>query len=323
MDWSELFKTDLGNRFYAIPAALAIPREVEEQLGRHIASHGFRVVLSGFGGDEVLGGVPTPIPELANILAKARVLSFARRLKLWALSTRKPLFQLLLEVLTAFLPTRLSSYPASSLQAHWLANNFAKRYRSAFCGYSKRLTLFGSRPSFLENLNALQSLRRQIGCIPSPSSPPYEKRYPYLDRDLLEFIYAIPREQLIRPGERRSLMKRGLAGIVPHGVLDRKRKSSISRAPHLAIAEGWDSLVRMSEKPFTGSLGIVDKPGLVEALEKARRGDGVAMIPLMRTILLEMWLAHLSGLELLGDGNGSTVEQNRRQTAADKASACA
>jgi asparagine synthase (glutamine-hydrolysing) len=319
MDWSGLFKVDPGGRFYAIPAALAMPRRIDEQLGRHIVSQGFRVVLSGFGGDEVLGGVPTPIPELANLLAEARVLSFARRLKLWALSSRKPLLQLLFEVLTAFLPNNRFSDPANSLQAHWFTKTFVRRYRSAFRGYSKRLTLFGPRPSFLENINALQSLRRQIGCFPSPTSPPYEKRYPYLDRDLLEFIYAIPREQLIRPGERRSLMKRALARVVPQGVLHRKRKSSISKAPHMAIAEGWDCLVRMSEQPVIASLGIVDKPRLVEALEKAKRGDGVAMVPLMRTILLEMWLAHLSCMELLGDGDRPPVEQS--QDAGDRATA--
>ena len=32
-----------------------------------------------------------------------------------------------------------------------------------------------------------------------PFEPPYEKRYPYLDRSLLEFMFAIPREQLVRP----------------------------------------------------------------------------------------------------------------------------
>ena len=30
-----------------------------------------------------------------------------------------------------------------------------------------------------------------------------------------EFMYAIPREQLVRPGQRRSLMRRALAGVVP------------------------------------------------------------------------------------------------------------
>jgi asparagine synthase (glutamine-hydrolysing) len=38
-----------------------------------LASQGNRVVLSGTGGDEVLGGVPTPVPELADLLASGQL----------------------------------------------------------------------------------------------------------------------------------------------------------------------------------------------------------------------------------------------------------
>ena len=75
------------------------------------------------------------------------MLSFARRLKVWALSSRKPLFHLLFEVLTAFLPNTRFSGPANSLQAHWLTKKFARRYRSAFCGYSKTNSI--RAPTFL------------------------------------------------------------------------------------------------------------------------------------------------------------------------------
>ena len=59
-----------------------------------------------------------------------------------------------------------------------------------------------------------------------------EVRYPYLDRDFLEFMYAIPREQIVRVGQRRSLMKRALVGIVPDELLNRKRKASFHQEPN-------------------------------------------------------------------------------------------
>ena len=52
-------------------------------------------------------------------------------------------------------------------------------------------------------------------------------RYPYYDRDFLEFMYAIPREQIVRVGQRRSLMKRALVGIVPDEILNRKKKETV------------------------------------------------------------------------------------------------
>src|SRR5207253_8976270 len=42
--------------------------------------------------------------------------------------------------------------------------------------------------------------------------------------DLLEFVYAIPREKIVRVGMRRALMRRALVGIVPDELLNRKRK---------------------------------------------------------------------------------------------------
>jgi asparagine synthetase B (glutamine-hydrolysing) len=66
-------------------------------------------------------------------------------------------------------------------------------------------------------------------------------RYPFLDKDLVNYLFSIPREQILRPGRRRSLMRRALANIVPHEVLERRRKAYQLRAPHRRIpdAECW------------------------------------------------------------------------------------
>jgi asparagine synthase (glutamine-hydrolysing) len=126
------------------------------------------------------------------------------------------------------------------------------------------------------------------------SDPPYEKRYPFLDRDLLEFLYAVPREQLLRPGQRRSLMRRALAGIVPNGILDRKRKAFVTRKPIAAISTQWDSVVQMSRNMRCVSLGIVNEKRLHEALLKARDGQPEDVVTLVRTLSIEGWLRDLS-----------------------------
>jgi len=123
-----------------------------------------------------------------------------------------------------------------------------------------------------------------------PCDPPYEKRYPYLDRDLLEFLYSIPREQLVRPGQRRSLMRRALAGIVPAEILNRRRKAFIARAPAAAISAQWAEAIELTRQMVSGSLGIVVPEKFIAALESARVGREVPMILLMRTIALELWL---------------------------------
>jgi len=131
------------------------------------------------------------------------------------------------------------------------------------------------------------------------SELPYEKRYTYLDRALLEFIYAIPREQLVRPGQRRSLMRRALVGIVPDEILNRKRKAFVARAPMVAISTEWDSLMELSQHMVSCSLGIVEFNALSETLRNARHGQEIPIVTLIRTLAVESWLRNLANSSLL------------------------
>jgi asparagine synthase (glutamine-hydrolysing) len=257
-------------------------------------SQGHRVLLSGIGGDEVTGGVPTPLPELENLLAKAHLRMLAHKLKLWALNKRKPWFHLLGQALRGFFPRQFVGVPKNLQPAAWLNQRFVRRNMDALLGYPRRIKLFGPVPSFQENLATLDNIRRQAACWSLPSEPTYEKRYPFLDRCLLEFLFAIPREQLVRPGMRRSLMRRALVGIVPNEILNRKRKAVVSRAPRVAISTEWHRLVEMTQEMVSSSLGIVVSVKILDALEEARRGGEVRIVPLMHTLATEMWLRTLT-----------------------------
>ena len=136
-----------------------------------------------------------------------------------------------------------------------------------------------------------------------PYGPPFEKRYPYLDRNLLEFMYAIPREQLVRPKQRRSLMRRALAGIVPDEILNRKSKAFVARAPMAEISKDWSSITATVQDMLSASLGIVDSQRLFEVLQKARRGEESPTLRLMRTMCLEAWMKDLRALGCM-DFNG-------------------
>jgi len=179
----------------------------------------------------------------------------------------------------------------------WLQPNFVKHHWAPLTGYPFRTKLFGPLPSFQENLNAVDALRRQLACRALLFEPPVEKGYPYLDRGLLEFMYAIPREQLVRPTQRRSLMRRALVGIVPDEILNRKAKSFVARSPMVAVSKDWAHFVEMTQYMVASSLGIVHSECVLDALQKARRGEEVAMVNLMRTINIEGWLRQLGTLK--------------------------
>jgi asparagine synthase (glutamine-hydrolysing) len=264
-----------------------------------MASQGNRVVLSGIGGDEVMGGVPTPAPELENLLARAQFGALAHQLKIWALEKRQPWFHLFWEAARGFLPLALVGVPKYMRPAPWLQSSFVKRHRAALTGYPSRTKLFGPLPSFQANIGGIDGLRRQLALTALPFEPPFEKRYPYLDRGLLEFMFAIPREQLVRPTQRRSLMRRALVGIVPDEILNRKTKAFVARSPMVAISNDWAHFAEMTQNMLSSSLGIVDSERISEVLQKVRRGEEVPIVTLKRTLFLEDWLIDLRELGMI------------------------
>jgi asparagine synthase (glutamine-hydrolysing) len=305
----DIFQLDFGmDSLRASPAApLDSSNTGKSGLAQFLKSQGCRVVLSGTGGDEVLGGVPTPLPELQDLLLGAHFRSLAERLKIWAIQQRKPLIHLFWEVLQGFLPAAFTSVPTHWRPAPWLDREFVRRNRQALVGYPSRIRFLGPTPTFQENLNTLEALRRQLGTTVGSANPPFEKRYPCLDRDLLEFLYAIPRNQLVRPGQRRSLLRRALTGIVPAEILGRKRKAFVSRAPLAAMSREWSDLRRMSERMLLASLGMIRPDPFREALDKARAGRDVPMVALLRTIAIELWLRNLIHHGLSFDREVKTV----------------
>lgn len=292
-----------GDVFAATPSSGGgNPSPAQRKAAAYMAAQGSGVLLSGAGGDEVTGGVPTPTPELMDLMATAQIGTLASRLKVWAIDKRKPWFQLFFEAVWAFLPPRSAGLPAHLSPPNWLDTTFAKRYRRALTGYQVGCSLLGALPSFSTNLCTLDLLRRQLAASALSSRPPFVKRYPYLDRDLLQFLYSCPRQQLVRPGQRRSLMRRALVGIVPDEILNRRRKAFVVRSPMLAVVRQWDSLAGMNQQMLIAALGIVNADLFGKAVEKARSGQEVRTVPMRRALQTECWLRSLCNQEILTEG---------------------
>lgn len=307
----EPFKFEFSSgRFKANPGSTGNTDEIAHRFAQCLISQGRRVVLSGIGGDEVTGGVPTAVSELADLLVRGRLTALAHQLKTWALNKRIPWFYLFSDVLREFLPDTRRGRRQALRDLSWLRPEFVSRNSTALLGYPRRCHVFGPSPSFQENLKALDSLRRQIGCYALGSEPPYERRYPYLDRHLLEFLFALPREQLVRPGQRRSLMRRALRGIVPHELLERRRKAFVSRAPIAGLSRSreWQHVKESVQHMVSDSLAIVDSSSLLKVLREGQRGQEIPIVGLTRTSALKAWLRHLRerGMNVaLANGRGS------------------
>ncbi len=285
--------------FMATPGSLHPSGQAGQNFAEVLRENRNRVLLSGIGGDEVLGGAPSPAPLLADLLTHGQLQSLSKELLAWALALRKPVFSLAWETLATFLYA--GNATKSVHPPGWLCPGFSNGNTSAVRGYPRRTRFFGPRPSFQENLGTIEALRRQLSCYPLSAEPCYQKLYPYLDRDLVEFLFSVPQDQILRPHQRRSLMRRALAGIVPDELLNRKRKAFVIRGPLMAMSSHYAELEAMAQKMISGSLDIVNPGALLATLDEARSGGRVAVTAILRVFAIERWLRNAAHWGVLQD----------------------
>jgi asparagine synthase (glutamine-hydrolysing) len=265
-----------------------------KRYAEHMESQGHRVVLSGVGGGEVTGGeVPTPTTELQDLLVRARFFSLIYQLNAWATKMRRHRVPLLWEALQGFFFAR-AGLPGEVRQTPWFHPSFVQRNRDALRGYPFRTKLFGPLPSFQDNIRVLDGDRRLLAWSRLQPEIPREIRFPYFDRSLLEFIYAIPREQIVGVGQRRFLMKRALVGFVPDELLNRRRKTFAPQESNRSHSPEWPDLVEIGQHVVGSSIRLIDSSRLLKALQDARDNEPVPIETLKRTLTLESWLRHLA-----------------------------
>jgi len=302
-----------SDRFAATPASNKRLDELLEQYATFVRSQGYRVTLCGIGGEEATGGgVPTPRMELQNLLVRARFVTLLRQLDAWAAKMKKPRLPLLWDAIRGFIAETMLDVSKDILKTPWFHPGFVRRNRRALCGYPFRVKLLGPLPSFQHHIGELNDVRRFMATwFGLHSERPCEMRCPYLDRDLLEYIYAIPTEQLVGVGRRRYLMKRSLVGIVPDELLRRKRKAFVPpESKKKDTFRGWPSMAEMGPHLVSSSLRIVNSDSFLDALDKVRRNKGVLINNPTSVLTLELWLRHLAVRGVLMD---SMSTKSKRQ----------
>jgi asparagine synthase (glutamine-hydrolysing) len=258
-----------------------------------------RVLLSGVGGDEFLGGVPNHIPEIQDLFVQFRWAEMAQALTHWSFYKRRPWIHLCSQALEEFLPQTIRRTYKDPRIAPWFNPKFAKRYADVFWRDMNRTTLLGVVPSIQSQINTVNHIRRQLSCSHAFPSDGCQVTYPYLDRDLLTFLFAIPRDQLIRAGQRRSLMRRALKGIVPSEILERKRKAFVARRPIVLLQTAEVAVGKLLDRPQVVERGWVELVPLLAALGRVRRGQIDNMVVLLETLKVELWLRTLTNRQLL------------------------
>jgi asparagine synthase (glutamine-hydrolysing) len=267
-----------------------LPRhETEMALPAILQSGGYRVVLSGFGGDEVNGQAVEFRVLIAESLHAWKWKTAGKQTIAWSLATGIPYVQILWQSARILLPAQFRVSKSNFKDSMpWLNPAFFAKYGTLtdLLAATKGPRNWG--PWMCDSFQTLDGLRRQL----TDENPSFaDKRYPYLDFDLMRFLLSIPQEQLIRPGERRWLMRRALRDKLPPELIDRKTKGGAARCVALTLSKHWGIIADALASPFTAEMGIVDAEqfrSAITALKHGKLPDHV--VSLLRVLALELWM---------------------------------
>jgi asparagine synthase (glutamine-hydrolysing) len=280
----------LQDRVYPYPGGDRISLEVANQFEQSVGAGRYRVILSGIGGDELLGGVPTPMPELANYLRAGQLLKFVLTAAEWCMVSRQPLIHMLHNAV-AF-TGNLYKTPRTDPNTipPWLSAELRQMSLCSNRPQESRHELLPARPSAIANGRTWWSILETLPHLAPNLLGCYEYRYPYLDRDLVEFLHRIPRDQLVRPGRRRFLMRRALKRVVPTEILERKRKAYMSHGPLTRLRNAQPKIEELFSNPLSADYGLIDRDRFLLAFRTVLAGDLKWIGALTKAIGVELWL---------------------------------
>jgi len=100
-----------------------------------------------------------------------------------------------------------------------------------------------------------------------------EASFPFLDRELVAFLLAIPGEVQNWQGVPRAILREGLRGVLPEGVGRRTSKGDYTHWENAGMKQGYDEVVRrLNREAHAVRRGYVDG-------DAVRPGDGFGCFP--------------------------------------------
>lgn len=274
--------------FRPVPG-FAIRAEVTDPVSEIVRQGGYRVFLNGTGGDEMNAQALSISVVIADALMRFRPLTAGKDLLAWSHLTRRPLLHLLCEAVLELLPLNIrAKFSSRGELQRWIKRKFAAKYRVRARQLEDLPGVWFWRPGPRDAAQTIMTLSNDL-TFSSPSR--VEQRYPYLDQDLVEFLTSIPFSQLLRPGNRRSLMRRALSDLLPREILERKTKLSATRCYSLALQKHWNRVNHALASPLVSHLGYIDRNKLHDDLLDVRNGHcPFHLVRLLKALSLELWL---------------------------------
>lgn len=296
------FRFDEAPTFSCLPGFDTYTDEKEAIFEDSLGGRIFETILSGLGGDELLGGVPDGSPEIGDCLLGLRVRDFCTATLRWSLASRNTVWNTTRETcksMASLFDGRGSYFEPPPWTRTGEAT--AKSHRIALSGESiAQLHSFGV--AAISNSLAWCSILNTLPHLFPRRGKRYEFRYPFLDKDLAEFLLAAPREQIIRPSQRRSLMRRALSPVIPEHIRNRRRKAVIGSGLVRAIQSNSGQIKHHFKSSRVADLGLVDPHQFHASVDQICSHSDLKWCRQIRaTIAIEQWLRSFESRR--GDGH--------------------
>jgi asparagine synthase (glutamine-hydrolysing) len=281
------------------PITVALMSALRDARGK-----GVRVLLSGTGGDEFLA---SGFHHLTDLMLAGRFWTLARQLRsdvdLFATSApslfgeyclkpliprrfRGPMRRLVHRVRGESAPDWLAPGVLEDGRADGPARERDTAFPTRTQRYLHEVLLFNSNLTYAVGEN--DALASRFGM---------EYRYPFLDKQVVEFLFAIPEEQRWWMDRPKAIVRRSLRDVLPEAIRERRSKAEFSvvldHEIRGRIASKVEGLIRESA---LAEMGVVDSGRLLHRFNEfvGGRDDPGSRWALYNFIGLELWSRSLS-----------------------------
>lgn len=288
---------------HRIPPLLDQPRHTfafhprERHLCEIVQGAGGRVLLSGFGSDELFTGT---MLFFADWVARGRFWPALREMAKRAAMGRASFWQLaysdaFLPLLPGTLRHRLAG-DAARLPG-WLQHSAMRRFglRSRAGRASAYAGRFGRKYRDVIS-TSMRAIGGMLDC--GVIGDHLDVRHPFLYRPLVEFALQLPPELTTRPYARKWVLREAMRGILPEVVRSRVGKGASNEVLAWSLSAQRPLLEPLVQEPILAELGVVDAPQLRAAFDSApqrRHSEGELHTSLQSTLMIEAWLQMRSG----------------------------
>ncbi len=290
LEKESIFERIRKDIWYNDEPVVTIGVKARSNLCREIHKEGFKVTISGEGGDEVLGVYGNYAPFIAELAKKGKIKhAFS---ELWAIGKirSKNLF---------FRFAKMAKVMLDAISGSWDNNQFVDIYKGKKGNHEERNPRYRIKKE--KGLKSGRKLRDfNILLLKFTSLPmllqyedrtsmnySVEGRVPYLDHRVVEFVMRLPLEYKIKKGKIKNVLRESMKDLLPPEIYNRDSKMGFAVPQNPWAEEDLRESFRMRVLRAARRHSIFDEKEIKKLLDKDKSPRTVSLF--WRIIFFDMW----------------------------------